>query len=84
MNRLRGGGSTETPFKYRLSKFDRFFSGALLYRGWGYGGYVLGYKMVFLAGASLDIGTKSYLAKRVHEVARNIKKLSSFDMGKKR
>ena len=77
------GGSTGTPFKYRLSKFDRFLAGALLYRGWGYGGYELGDKMVFLAGASLDIGTKSYLAKRVHEVARNIKKLSSFDMGEK-
>ena len=77
------GGSTGTPFKYRLSKFDRFLAGALLYRGWGYGGYELGDIMVFLAGASLDIGTKSYLAKRVHEVARNIKKLSSFDMGEK-
>lgn len=75
------GGSTGTPFKYRLSKFDRFMSGAMLYRGWGYAGYELGDKMVFLAGASLDIGTKSYLAKRVHEIARNIKKLSSFDMG---
>ena len=32
------GGSTGTPFKYRLSKFDRFLGGALLYRGWGYGG----------------------------------------------
>ena len=77
------GGSTGTPFKYRLSKFDRFLAGALLYRGWGYGGYELGDKMVFLAGASLDIGTKSYLAKRVHEVARNIKMVSSFDMGEK-
>ena len=75
------GGSTGTPFNYRFSKFDRFLGGALVYRGWGYGGYELGDKMVFLAGASLDIGTKSYLAKRVHEIARNIKKLSSFDMG---
>ena len=75
------GGSTGNPLKYRLSKFDRFLSGALLYRGWGYGGYGLGDKMVFLAGSSLDIGTKSYLAKRVHEIARNIMKLSSFDMG---
>jgi phenylacetate-CoA ligase len=88
LNKLRyyenaTGGSTGTPLRYRLSKFDRFLSGALLYRGWGYGGYELGDKMVFLAGASLDIGTKSYLAKRVHEVARNIKKLSSFDMGEK-
>ena len=77
------GGSTGTPFKYRLYKFDRFLGGALLYRGWGYAGYELGDKMVFLAGASLDIGTKSYLAKRVHEIARNIKKFSSFDMGEK-
>ena len=74
------GGSTGTPLNYRLSKFDRFLGGALLYKGWGYGGYKLGDKMVFLAGASLDVGTKSYVAKRVHEIARNIKKLSSFDM----
>lgn len=77
------GGSTGTPLKFRLSKFDRFLSGALLYRGWGYGDYELGDKMVFLAGSSLDIGTKSYLTKRVDEIARNIKKLSSFDMGEK-
>jgi len=77
------GGSTGTPFQYRLPKYDRFLSGAMLYRGWGYGGYELGDKMVFLAGASLDVGTKSYLEKRAHEVARNIRKLSSFDMGER-
>ena len=77
------GGSTGTPFKYRLDKLNRFLSGALLYRGWGYGGYELGEKMVFLGGASLNIGTKSNLVTRVHEFARNIKKLSSFDMGEK-
>ncbi len=77
------GGSTGTPFKYRLSKFDRFLSGALLYRGWGYGGFELGDKMVFLAGASLDVGSKSNLTKKVHEFARNLKKISSFDMGEK-
>lgn len=77
------GGSTGSPFRYRLSKFDRFLSGALLYRGWGYGGFELGDKMVFLAGASLDVGSKSNLTKKVHEIARNIKKLSSFDMGEK-
>lgn len=77
------GGSTGTPFKYRHSKFNRFLGGALLYRGWGYGGYELGDKMVFLAGASLDVGTQSYITKRTHEIARNIRKLSSFDMGEK-
>lgn len=75
------GGTTGTPLNYRLSKFDRFLSGAILYRGWGYGGYELGDPMVFLAGASLDIGMKSGFITRAHEVARNLKKLSSFDMG---
>lgn len=75
------GGSTGTPMQYRLSKHDRFLGGALLYRGWGYGGYELGDKMVFLAGSSLGVGTKSYLGTKVHEMVRNIKKLSSFDMG---
>lgn len=37
--------------------------------------------MAFLAGSSLDIGAKSSLSTKVHEIARNIKKLSSFDMG---
>ncbi|KUG14585.1 capsular polysaccharide biosynthesis protein [hydrocarbon metagenome] len=75
------GGSTGTPLQYRLSKHDRFLSGSLLYRGWGYGGYKLGDSMVFLAGSSLDVGSKSNLIKTVHEITRNLKKLSSFDMG---
>ncbi len=75
------GGSTGTPFKYRLLKSDRFLSAALLYRGWGYAGYELGDKMAFLAGSSLGVGTKSVLDKKIHEVTRNIRKLSSFDMG---
>ena len=74
------GGSTGTPLKYRLSKYDRFFNGALLYRGWGYGGYELGDKMVFLAGSSLDVGTKTSIFTKAHEITRNLKKLSSFDM----
>ncbi|WP_129597791.1 phenylacetate--CoA ligase family protein [Methanohalophilus profundi] len=75
------GGSTGEPFKYRLQKYDRFLSGALLYRGWGYAGYELGDKMVFLAGSSLDVGTEPIISKKAHEISRNVKKLSSFDMG---
>jgi len=67
--------------QYRLSKHDRFLGGALLYRGWGYGGFELGDKMVLLAGSSLDIGKKSSLTTKVHEVARNIRKLSSLIWG---
>ena len=75
------GGTTGTPLQYRLSGFDRFLGGALLYRGWGYGGYQLGDRMVFLAGSSLDVNSKSFMVTRAHELARNLKKLSSFDMG---
>lgn len=75
------GGSTGTPMQYRISKNDRFLGGAILYRGWGYGGFELGDKMAILAGSSLDVGTKSFLTTKVHEIARNIRKLSSFDMG---
>jgi len=75
------GGSTGTPFRYRLEKFDRFLGGAMLYRGWGYAGYELSDRMVFLAGASLGVGTRPDIIKKVHEIARNIKMLSSFDMG---
>ena len=75
------GGSTGTPFLYRLSQRDRFFGGAALYRGWGYGGYELGDRMVLLAGASLSVGTGSILSRKIHELGRNIRMLSSFDMG---
>lgn len=81
-NEQATGGSTGTPFKYRLLKSDRFLSAALLYRGWGYAGYELGDKMVFIAGASLDVGNKSPFNKNIHEATRNIRKCSSFDMGK--
>lgn len=75
------GGSTGTPMVFRVSKYDRFLAGALLYRGWGYAGYELGDKMVFLAGAALDIGRKSSIITKAHEITRNLRKLSSFDMG---
>ncbi|WP_424353326.1 phenylacetate--CoA ligase family protein [Methanosarcina mazei] len=75
------GGSTGTPFEFRFSKPDRFLSVSILYRGWSYGGYKLADKMVFLAGSALDVGTESSIIKKTHEITRNLKKLSSFDMG---
>jgi phenylacetate-CoA ligase len=72
---LTTGGSTGVPLSYRLSTNDRFLSGALLYRGWGYGGYKLGDRMIFLAGSSLDIGGKNRLSNIIHGKSRNLKKL---------
>lgn len=77
------GGTTGTPFTYRISKEDRFMSLALLYRGWGKAGYNPADRMVFLAGASLGVSAKSSISKYAYEKARNIKKLSSFAMSDK-
>jgi len=77
------GGSTGTPFQYRLSKNDRFISAALLYRGWGYAGYKIGDKMGLIGGSSLDIGKKSDFKRIIDEYLRNIRKFSSFDFDEK-
>jgi len=76
----RTGGSTGEPLKHRISKYDRLLSGAILYRGWGYANYELGDKMIFLGGASLNVGTSTNPFLKIDEFIRNIKKLSSFDM----
>jgi len=74
------GGTTGTPFEYRLSNRQRYLGGALLYRGWSRGGYKLGDKMVFLAGSSIGVNSQKPLLNRLQEIGRNIIKLSSFDM----
>jgi phenylacetate-CoA ligase len=75
------GGSTGTPMKYLVSQRDRLLGGALLYRGWGYAGYELGDRMVFLAGMSLGGDPSRHLLKSAHEFFRNIRKLSTLNMG---
>jgi len=74
------GGSTGSPLNYRITKFERFLSGAIMYRGWGYGGYQLSDKMIYFAGASLDCNTKINFSTKLQEIVRNVKKISSFDM----
>ncbi len=74
------GGTSGTPFSYRLGRYDRFASAALSYRGWGYAGYQLGDRMFMLAGTSLGVGKKSHAATRLQGMLRNVKKRSSFDM----
>ena len=74
------GGTTGTPFVYRMSKDDRYLSLALLYRGWCMGGYQVSDPMVFIGAASIDVGTATKYTKIAHEIFRNIRKLSSFEM----
>lgn len=81
------GGSTGTPFNYRITRFERFLDGATIYKGWSFAGYQLGDRMVFLGGSSIGIGDTHALyttvQKKFHEYIRNIRMLSSFDMGEK-
>jgi len=74
------GGSTGVPFQYRMDRDERFFMAAMMYRGWGYGGYELADRTIFFGGSSLGISLKSNLIKRLNEGTRNIRMISSFDM----
>jgi len=76
------GGSTGTPLKYRMSTKDYERGVALLYRGWGYGGYKLGDKVAIIAGSSLIPTKKSALKKKIQESFLNHKHYSSFEMSK--
>lgn len=76
------GGSTGTHLKYRTLKSDLISHHmALLYRGLSYGNYTLGDKMIWMGGSSILPDEKYKLNKRLHEFVRNIRMLSSFDMG---
>lgn len=77
------GGSSGTTLKYRISKHQRFLAWTLAYRGWGYAGYELSDKMIFFGGSRLGNSNINGFTKKVHEIWRNIQKLSSFDMSEK-
>ncbi len=71
------GGSTGSPFKYRLSKRCDDMAFAILYRGWGRGGYHLGDRLAVLAGGSLIAKTKT-IKSRIVEKIMNVRKYSSY------
>jgi phenylacetate-CoA ligase len=74
------GGSTGTPFPFRMSRHDKMLSMCHLYRGWSYAGYELGDRTAFMGGSSLTMGMGSSVIRHVHEIVKNIRMLSSFDM----
>ncbi|MBN1855448.1 MAG: phenylacetate--CoA ligase family protein [Dehalococcoidia bacterium] len=75
------GGTAGTPMCYRLSAYDRAIMLATMYRGWGYAGFRQGDSTVVLAGRSLGVGRgKPSWERRLGDLARNVTKLSAFDM----
>ena len=78
------GGSTGVPLRYRLSNecYERGF--ALLFRGWGFGGYKLGDRMAVVAGASLvSPSDKEAIKKKIQDYVMNIHGYSSYGMDNK-
>jgi len=77
------GGSTGTPFRFRLDRYDRMLGVAIRYRGWGYAGYRIGDRVVILGGSSLGVNKKFNLERKVDEIVRNRRYLSSYDLDEK-
>ncbi|MCK5828048.1 phenylacetate--CoA ligase family protein, partial [Candidatus Bipolaricaulota bacterium] len=74
------GGSTGDPLKYRMSLEDRDRGVALLYRGWGNGGYRPGDSVAIIAGSSLVPSARASIRKRLQGFVLNTHFLSSFGM----
>lgn len=74
------GGSTGDPLKYLMSHADHARGVALLYRGWGYGGYRLGDRVAVVAGGSLIPSTRSAVRKRIQCLVLNTSFYSSYGM----
>jgi len=74
-------GSTGTPFKYRMSREDYERGVALLYRGWGFGGYELADNVAIIGGSALLPTASTSMRARLQEFFRHQKFYSSFAMG---
>lgn len=71
------GGSTGTPFAYKMSIKSRQLSMAMLLQGWGLGGYNLGDPVAILAGGSL-VSNKLTLITRLKSYFLNRHNFSSY------
>lgn len=74
------GGTTGTPFSFRVTHRVRFLSAALLYRCWSAGGYHLGDRILFFAGSSLVPTKTKSLNRLANEIGRNLRSVSSFNI----
>lgn len=81
---LSTGGSTGVPLIYRISTEDEVIGTAMRYANWGYGGYVLGDKIMIIAGTSLipqDKQTKKdQIKNRIRSFMMNEKSFPSSDL----
>ena len=73
------GGTTGTPFAYKMSIKNRQFGLAMLFKGWALGGYTLGDPVAILAGGSL-VSDKLTIIARFKNYFFNIYKFSSYGL----
>jgi len=74
------GGSTGQPLKYWMTSDDYSMGVALLYRGFGMGGYKLGDKMAVVAGGSLLPNNRNVIKQKIYDYFLNQRHFSSFDL----
>lgn len=77
------GGTTGSPLKYRITKFERVLQWAIRYNSWRWGGYKLGDKVLILGGSSLMPSKRNELTKYIFKILRNSIYISAFDMNDK-
>ena len=71
------GGSTGTPFAYKMSVKNRQLGLAMLFQGWGLGGYNLGDPVAILGGGSL-VSNKLTLIERLKSYFLNLYKFTTY------
>jgi len=77
------GGSTGEPMRFFVDKKWGAWNMAAAYREWGWAGYNLGDKMVYLWGAPQDLSQQAELKTRIYNLARRIIWLDAFNMTEK-
>jgi len=73
------GGTTGTPMRYRISRYERFLAAALRFQWWSWAGYKLGDKVAIMGGSSL-IPKKTSITSKMQLYVQNFLSFSSFDL----
>lgn len=74
------GGTTGTPFIYRVTNYERYIGGALAYRRWEHANYNLGDELLIIGGSSILPDKNTYLKQLITRIIRNAFYLDSFNL----
>ncbi len=77
------GGTTGTPMRYRITKYERNLAGALTYRRWKRANYKIGDRILIIGGSSIIPNKNTYLKDLITRTIRNAFYLDSFNLSEK-